>query len=191
MKYADWALGDFFRRAASHPFFDKTIFVVLGDHGARVYGADFIPIESYEIPLMIYSPKNIPARDVETAGCFRWTSRRRFWASSVWNTAPRFTAATFSTSRRRKDTRFSSTTATWPSFRGERMAILSTGKREAAYSYQPATRRFTEIPKEQASDPADGRRFLLQETGYDTFRDREVPRHHSRRGPLTGKIVSR
>jgi phosphoglycerol transferase MdoB-like AlkP superfamily enzyme len=63
-------LGQFFEKAKSHAFFKETIFVVLGDHGARVYGADFIPIESYEIPLLIYSPFLIPnPKTINTLGC--------------------------------------------------------------------------------------------------------------------------
>jgi phosphoglycerol transferase MdoB-like AlkP superfamily enzyme len=70
VKYADWALGRFFEDARSHPFFKKTVFVVLGDHGARVYGADFIPIESYEIPVLIYSPALVSkSKRVDTLGC--------------------------------------------------------------------------------------------------------------------------
>lgn len=66
VQYADWALGDFFRKAEGHAFFDRTLFVVLGDHGARVYGADFIPIASYEIPLLFFAPKLMPPRTVDT-----------------------------------------------------------------------------------------------------------------------------
>jgi phosphoglycerol transferase MdoB-like AlkP superfamily enzyme len=56
VKYADWALGKFFERAKSLPFYKDTVFVVAGDHGARVYGADFIPLPSYEVPVLIYAP---------------------------------------------------------------------------------------------------------------------------------------
>jgi|GEM_PF-5140626 len=37
----------FMEKAKSHPFFNKTVFAVIGDHGARVYGADFIPQKSH------------------------------------------------------------------------------------------------------------------------------------------------
>lgn len=59
--YADWALGRFVRMAASHPWFDSTLFVLMGDHGARVYGASEIPLPSYEVPILFYAPKWIPA----------------------------------------------------------------------------------------------------------------------------------
>jgi phosphoglycerol transferase MdoB-like AlkP superfamily enzyme len=61
VRYADWALGRFMRDARSHPFFDSTLFVVMGDHGARVYGSAEIPLPSYEVPVLFYSPRTIPA----------------------------------------------------------------------------------------------------------------------------------
>jgi len=56
VKYADYALGQFFKAARQEPFWTNTIFVVVADHGARVYGSQSIPIRSYEIPLLIAGP---------------------------------------------------------------------------------------------------------------------------------------
>lgn len=56
VRYADYALHRFLRSAESHPYFDSTLFVVLGDHGARVYGSMQIPMDSYEIPVLFYAP---------------------------------------------------------------------------------------------------------------------------------------
>jgi phosphoglycerol transferase MdoB-like AlkP superfamily enzyme len=56
VRYADWALGDFMRRASCRPWFDDTLFVLMGDHGARVYGAARIPLASYEVPILFVGP---------------------------------------------------------------------------------------------------------------------------------------
>lgn len=56
VRYADFALGRFIRMARSHAFFDSTLFVLMGDHGARVYGKQQIPLPSYEIPILFYGP---------------------------------------------------------------------------------------------------------------------------------------
>ena len=56
VKYADYALGRFFRQVKAESFWTNTIFVVVADHGARVYGSQNIPIGSYEIPLLITGP---------------------------------------------------------------------------------------------------------------------------------------
>jgi phosphoglycerol transferase MdoB-like AlkP superfamily enzyme len=61
VRYADWALGRFVRQARQHAFFEDTLFVLMGDHGARVYGAAEIPLASYEVPILFYSPGIIPA----------------------------------------------------------------------------------------------------------------------------------
>ncbi|HEU0225559.1 MAG TPA: LTA synthase family protein [Steroidobacteraceae bacterium] len=66
VRYADYALGQFLRAAESHPWFEDTVFVFAADHGARVYGREQIPLKTYEIPLMIYAPKRIRPRRVET-----------------------------------------------------------------------------------------------------------------------------
>jgi phosphoglycerol transferase MdoB-like AlkP superfamily enzyme len=56
VKYSDYALGRFFEAAMKEDFWTNTIFAVIADHGARVYGSQSIPIHSYEIPLVILGP---------------------------------------------------------------------------------------------------------------------------------------
>jgi len=56
VRYADFSFGKFIRDAESHAFYDSTLFVFVADHGARVYGSEQIPMESYEIPLLFYNP---------------------------------------------------------------------------------------------------------------------------------------
>ncbi|HWW01447.1 MAG TPA: LTA synthase family protein [Candidatus Acidoferrum sp.] len=61
VKYSDFALGQFFRAAKKEAFWTNTIFAVVADHGARVYGEQSIPIHSYEIPLLLVGPAVITA----------------------------------------------------------------------------------------------------------------------------------
>jgi phosphoglycerol transferase MdoB-like AlkP superfamily enzyme len=70
VKYSDYALGQFFRAAKKESFWTNTVFVVVADHGARVYGKQSIPIHSYEIPLLVTGPATIkePGR-VGQLGC--------------------------------------------------------------------------------------------------------------------------
>lgn len=70
VKYSDFALGEFFRAARQQPFWTNTLFVVVADHGARVYGEQTIPIHSYEIPLLIVGPAVVHAATrVGQLGC--------------------------------------------------------------------------------------------------------------------------
>jgi phosphoglycerol transferase MdoB-like AlkP superfamily enzyme len=65
VRYADYAQGYFLRAAARHAWFDDTIFIIVADHGARVYGRQEIPLRTYEIPLLFYSPKHLAPRRVD------------------------------------------------------------------------------------------------------------------------------
>ncbi len=56
MKYADYALGTFFDKARTRPYFDRTIFVVVADHNTRTYGNDLVPINKFRIPCLFLGP---------------------------------------------------------------------------------------------------------------------------------------
>lgn len=66
IRYADFALGEFVRAARSRPWFANTLFLIVADHGARIYGKTEIPLKSYRIPLLFYSPAHIAPEVVET-----------------------------------------------------------------------------------------------------------------------------
>ncbi len=61
VRYADHALGGFFDAVRSRPWFDDTLFVLMGDHGARIYGAAEIPLASYEVPILFVGHGVVPA----------------------------------------------------------------------------------------------------------------------------------
>jgi phosphoglycerol transferase MdoB-like AlkP superfamily enzyme len=64
MKYADYAIGRFFELARAADYFDNTIFVVVADHEARVYGAERVPVRHFRVPLLILGP-GVPVRSYE------------------------------------------------------------------------------------------------------------------------------
>jgi phosphoglycerol transferase MdoB-like AlkP superfamily enzyme len=66
VRYADHAIGQFMREAATRPWFADTIFVIVADHDARVYGRADLPLNTYEIPLLIYAPAHIQPGQIDT-----------------------------------------------------------------------------------------------------------------------------
>jgi phosphoglycerol transferase MdoB-like AlkP superfamily enzyme len=66
VRYADFALGYFLDEARKHAWFNNTLFVVVADHGARVYGKAEIPLRQYEIPMMFFAPAHLKPRTIET-----------------------------------------------------------------------------------------------------------------------------
>lgn len=70
VKYVDYALGRFFAQAQQEPFWKDTVFIVVADHGARVYGSQTIPINSYQIPCLVVGPAVVEkATRVAIPGC--------------------------------------------------------------------------------------------------------------------------
>ncbi len=63
VKYTDYAIGQFLNEARKKPWFDNTIFVFVADHTAGSAGKEDLPISNYQIPLFVYAPKLIDARE--------------------------------------------------------------------------------------------------------------------------------
>lgn len=61
VEYADWSLRLFFDEARKKPWYDNTVFVLLGDHGKLVGQAESVNPQSYNhIPLLIHIPGATP-----------------------------------------------------------------------------------------------------------------------------------
>lgn len=61
IRYADYALGRFFELARRSSYWDRTIFLIVADHDARVRGADLVPIRHFHIPGLIIGPQIAPS----------------------------------------------------------------------------------------------------------------------------------
>jgi len=64
VKYTDWAIGDFIRRARSRPWFDNTLFVIVADHTAKASGKTDLPPSRYHIPMIWYAPALLEAGEM-------------------------------------------------------------------------------------------------------------------------------
>jgi phosphoglycerol transferase MdoB-like AlkP superfamily enzyme len=64
--YSDWAIGDFVRKASTHPWFKDTIFLFVADHTSIGRGRTDLPMENYHIPMIIYSPAHIKPAVIDT-----------------------------------------------------------------------------------------------------------------------------
>ena len=57
MRYSDWALGQFFEKAKKQPYYNNTLFVVVGDHG---FGGEQqlteMDLFRFNVPLLLIAP---------------------------------------------------------------------------------------------------------------------------------------
>jgi phosphoglycerol transferase MdoB-like AlkP superfamily enzyme len=65
VKYTDYALGEFFKKAKASPYYQDTLFLVVADHDIRVRGDDLVPVKHFHIPALILGA-DIQARKIST-----------------------------------------------------------------------------------------------------------------------------
>ncbi len=62
-KYADYALGEYFKKAQVSDYYNDTVFLVVADHESRVRGADTFPLSKFSIPALILGKEIAPRID--------------------------------------------------------------------------------------------------------------------------------
>lgn len=66
VRYTDEAIKELIETAKTKDWFDNTIFVVVADHCASSAGKTDLPAERYHIPILIYGPKLIEPRKIDS-----------------------------------------------------------------------------------------------------------------------------
>ena len=64
VKYSDYAVDDFLKKASKKPWFDNTIFVFVADHNGGSAGKNDLPLFRYKIPFLVYAPKIIVPKNI-------------------------------------------------------------------------------------------------------------------------------
>jgi len=67
VRYADAALGAFFDKARGAEYWSRTVFLVVADHDARVFGAELVPVTHFHIPALILGADVAPRMDPRVA----------------------------------------------------------------------------------------------------------------------------
>ncbi|HMU95751.1 MAG TPA: LTA synthase family protein [Elusimicrobiota bacterium] len=181
VKYADYALGRFFDKARGRPFFKNTVFVVIGDHGARVYGADFIPIRSYEVPFLIYAPGMLKPKKVDVLGSSldiaptlmgltNMHYQSVFFGRDLWDVDP---ATSYALMQHDRDVGI---------LREGRLAVLGLHRTARVFKYDRASKFFSAslpLGPEETELVRDG--VALYQTAYDLYQNR---RYHVPDAPV-------
>lgn len=70
-RYADWALEQFFKKAAASDYFNDTVFVLVADHGPKLDPRPLVDVEGYRIPCVFYAPgmADLKPRTIDAPCC--------------------------------------------------------------------------------------------------------------------------
>ncbi len=144
VKYSDFAIGEFFRQAASKPWYKNTIFVVVGDHCASSAGKTALPVENYHVPLLVYAPGGQLSSGVVTKatsqidyaptllGLLQWSYPSRFFGRNV-----------LSDDAEEDGPLFIGTYQKLGMYRRGALAVLQPVRRSEAYDYDGASHALT------------------------------------------------
>jgi phosphoglycerol transferase MdoB-like AlkP superfamily enzyme len=168
VRYADFAQGYFLREARKHPWFDNTLFIIVADHGARVYGHEEIPLKSYEIPMLFYSPKHLRPGEVDTLttqidiaptvlGLLGLSYQAPFFGEDVLHSGAENRVAFFSHNH---DVAL---------YKGGELAILGLGKSVQDVFYDPVTNKYRPAP---ANVPLNDLAVAYYQTASELFGER-------------------
>ncbi|GHU62135.1 hypothetical protein FACS1894123_02560 [Bacteroidia bacterium] len=69
LEYTDWALSQFFEMAKKESWYENTIFILTGDHGAATDFLYDVSLAYHHIPLFIFDPGNEEGKIIENVGC--------------------------------------------------------------------------------------------------------------------------
>ena len=169
VRYADFALGKFIKEAASHPWFDNTLFVLVADHGARVYGKTEIPLRTYRIPLLLFAPKHIPPRVVDTLMGQIDIAPTVLGLLGVPYDAPFFGQDVISNPSTERIALFNHNHDV-AVYRDGKLAVLGLNKKLQTLRYDAAADSYTPIPE----DPdLTALAIAYYQTAYDLFRQKK------------------
>jgi phosphoglycerol transferase MdoB-like AlkP superfamily enzyme len=94
VKYTDYAIGDFIKKAKDKPWFKNTVFVIVADHCSTSAGKTEIPLDKYHIPLIIYAPEILKPQVVDKVSSqidimptlfsvLNWSYKSKFYGSDI------------------------------------------------------------------------------------------------------------
>jgi phosphoglycerol transferase MdoB-like AlkP superfamily enzyme len=165
VRYADFALGYFLEEARQHAWFDDTLFVVVADHGARVYGKADIPLRQYEIPMMFYAPAHVQPRMVETLTTQIDIAPTVLGLLGLEYEAPFFGTNVLACGACERVALFSHNHDV-AAYRDGKLAVLGLGKRARILSYDPSRDAY----QPSRADPyLLGLTIAIYQTAYEQF----------------------
>jgi phosphoglycerol transferase MdoB-like AlkP superfamily enzyme len=94
VKYTDYAIDAFLKKASKKPWFNNTLFVFVADHNGGSAGKDELPLYRYKIPFIVYAPKIIKPQNITKLssqidlaptlfGLMNWTYKSKFYGQDI------------------------------------------------------------------------------------------------------------
>lgn len=163
VKYCDYAIGEFIRKASEKPWYKNTLFVIIADHCAGSAGQAELPFMEYQIPLIIYNPELVRPLKIDKLcsqidaaptllGVMNWSYNSKFFGKDILKMAPE------------EERAFISNYQKLGYIKNNRLSILSTQQKITHYKIDPEK---GEMKVESASTEIENEAIIYyQSAGY-------------------------
>lgn len=147
IQYADYALGKFIKKARTQPYWQDTVFLVVADHDARVYGDGLVPIKNFHIPGVILNSGMPQKRDERVASNIDMTPTL---LSLIGIEDPTPTLGFDLTKQYGKERAIMQFANNFAYMKDQRVAILQPRKPIQYYTYDLETKKLTDAEADEA-----------------------------------------
>lgn len=154
VKYADYSLGRLISESRAQPWFHDTVFVIVADHCAASAGSSEVPVDRYEVPLLVYSPAHVRPGRVETIGSQIDIAPTVLGLLQMSYTSSFVGRDLLAPAAGLQPRAFLSTYQKLAFLEGDRLVVISPQKQVRAYAYDRAARSLREeaAPEDVVAD---------------------------------------
>ncbi len=156
VKYADYALGEFFNQAMESDYWQNTLFLVVADHDTRVYGDELIPLSKFHIPGLILGA-DIKPRQITSISSQIDLAPTLLSLAGVNTYVPTLGQDLSRTDMAPANRAFMQFGDNFGWFEDNTLTVLTMDKQSQQFSYNATTQQLTPIPNKL--DDADERRI--------------------------------
>jgi len=148
VKYTDYAIGQFIKKAQQKPWFKNTVFVIMSDHCASSAGRWELDVKNYHIPALIFNlPNQQPEKINKLASqidvfptlfsALHWNYKSNLFGNDIMSMQPQDERAFIGNYRK------------LGYLKDNKILILDEQKNANFYSWNPFNNSLTSIPSEE------------------------------------------
>ncbi|MEJ4089252.1 LTA synthase family protein [Galbibacter orientalis] len=149
VKYTDYAIGQFIKKAQQKPWFKNTVFVIMSDHCASSAGRWELDVKNYHIPALIFNlPNQQPEKINKLASqidvfptlfsALHWNYKSNLFGNDIMSMQPQDERAFIGNYRK------------LGYLKDNKILILDEQKNANFYSWNPSDNSLTTIPSEES-----------------------------------------
>ena len=167
VKYTDYAIGEFIKKAKQKPWFQNTVFVIMSDHCASSAGRWELDVKNYHIPALIFNLPNQQSEKVSKLAsqidvfptlfsALHWDYESNLFGKDILSMQPEDERAFIGNYRK------------LGYLKDDKILILDEQKNAHFYSWNPSDNSLTTIPSEEKFE---NRSISFYEVADDLYRN--------------------